>query len=43
MSDVVCGTESWFQTFQSVHLGYTMIRQDRTGNIGGEVFILVKK
>ena len=46
--DVVCGTESWLTPDISnseiipPDLGYTMFRQDRTGNIGGGVLILVK-
>ena len=39
--DVVCGTESWLTPDISnseilpPDLGYTMLRQDRIGNIGG--------
>ena len=46
--DVVCGTESWLTSDISnseilpPDLGYTMFRQDRIGNIGGGVVILVK-
>ena len=46
--DVVCGTESWLTPDISnseilpPDLGYTMFRQDRKGNIGGGVVILVK-
>ena len=45
---MVCGTESWLTPDISnseiipLDLGYTMFRQDRTGNIGGGVLILVK-